>query len=379
MPGLYIHVPFCVRKCAYCDFYSLPLAGTPAPAAAAQVTRYLDALERELQGLPAEFAPDTVYVGGGTPTVLPAPALTRLLALVRARFRLPANAEWSCEANPGTVTEEKAARLRAGGVNRVSLGVQTLDDNQLARLGRVHTARQAAESCAVLRAAGFDNLGVDLMYGLPGAPRAALERDLTELTAWRPAHVSAYALSFEPGTPLAARQARGEVAAVPDAEQAAQYRLVRRRLAAAGFEQYEISNFARPGRACRHNLNYWAGGDYAGCGPAAHAHRQGRRSANVSDLREYCARLEAGRSPQVFTERLAPEAKARETLVLNLRRTAGVAADEFRRQTGFDVSALGGAALARALDLGLLAWQGRRLRLTARGLFVSDALFADLV
>ncbi len=379
MPGLYIHVPFCARKCAYCDFYSLPLADQPDAVAGAAIARYLDALERELRGLPAGFVPDTVYVGGGTPTVLPAESLTRLLDLVHRRFRLPADGEWSCEANPGTVTAEKAARLRAGGVNRVSLGVQSLDDRNLAALGRSHTARQAAESYQALRAAGFDNLGVDLMYGLPGVPRAGLAQDLEELLRWQPEHVSVYALSFEAGTPLAARRAHGAVAEVADDEQAEQYHLIRRRLGAAGYEQYEISNFARPGRACRHNLNYWAGGDYFGCGPAAHSHGQGRRSANLSDLEAYAASLAEGRSSCAFEEILGAEAKARETLILNLRRTAGVEEDEFRRQTGFDVQALGGGALARALALGLLEREGRRLRLTAAGLFVSDAVFAELV
>ena len=378
MPGLYIHVPFCARKCAYCDFFSLALPEA-AEAAAALVERYLDALARELRGLPADFVPTTVYLGGGTPTVLSAEELTRLLDLVNRRFCLPADREWSCEANPGTVTAGKAARLRAGGVNRVSLGIQSLDDRNLAALGRIHTARQAADSFRTLRAAGFDDLGVDLIYGLPGVVRDGLARDLEGLLAWQPEHVSIYALSFEPGTLLAARRARGDIVEVADEEQAEQYHLLRRRLRAAGYEHYEISNFARPGRACRHNLNYWDGGDYFGCGPAAHTHWQGRRSANVSDLESYAASLEAGQAPRAFEECLEPEAKARETLILNLRRMAGVDAAVFRRQTGFDVEALGGAALARALALGLLERHGDRLRLSVAGLFVSDAVFAELV
>ncbi|MCX6995698.1 MAG: radical SAM family heme chaperone HemW [Kiritimatiellaeota bacterium] len=378
MPGLYVHVPFCERKCAYCDFYSLALPESAA-AAADLAERYLDALERELYGLPAEFVPDTVYVGGGTPTVLRAEALARLADLVHRRFRLPAGREWSCEANPGTLTAEKVARLRAGGVNRVSLGVQSLDDRQLAWLGRRHTARQAADSFQTLRAAGFDNLSVDLIYALPGITRGELARDLEGLLAWQPEHVSVYALSVEPGTPLAARRARGDLVEMAGEEQAEQYHLIRRRLLAAGYEQYEISNFARPGRACRHNLNCWDGGDYFGCGPAAHSHWLGCRSANVSDLESYAASPAAGRLPRAFTECLEAEAKARETLILNLRRTAGVEAAAFRRQTGFGLETRGGAALARALALVLLERHGDRLRLSAAGLFVSDAIFAELV
>jgi oxygen-independent coproporphyrinogen-3 oxidase len=376
MSGLYIHIPFCARKCAYCDFYSLPLAGFPSVGRV--VARFFQALEKELAALPPDFAPDTIYIGGGTPTALDAPQLAALLALVR--YRVPgAVREWTVEANPGTLDAAKADVLRQGGVNRVSLGVQTLDDVALRRLGRVHTAAEARAGFELLRAAGLDNVSVDLMYALPGETTAQVLADLRGLLAWQPEHVSCYALAIEPGTPLAEQQARGAVAEVPDEEQAEHYHAIRRELVAAGWHHYEISNFARPGRACRHNLNYWRGGEYAGCGPAAHGHSAGRRHSNVEDLEAYCRRIEGGGSPRDFEEELAPEAKARETLIVWLRLLDGVELAAFRQQTGFDALALGGAALDQLVAQGLLVLAEGRLRLTDRALFVSNRVFAELV
>ncbi len=377
MSGLYIHIPFCARKCAYCDFYSLPLAGVPSFGKT--VARFFQALEKELAALPAGFAPDTVYIGGGTPTALDAAQLGDLLDLVRRRVPLAAVREWTVEANPGTLDAGKAAVLRRAGVNRVSLGVQSLDDAALRRLGRLHTAAEARAGFDLLRAAGFDNVSVDLMYALPGETTERMLADVRGLLAWQPEHLSCYALAIEPGTPLAEQQARGALVEVPDEEQAEQYHALRRTLLAAGWEHYEISNFARPGRACRHNLNYWRGGEYAGCGPAAHGHTAGRRHANVEDLDDYCRRIEAGGSPRDFEEELAPEAKARETLIVWLWLLEGVDLAAFRQQTGFDALALSGAALEQLCAQGLLELGAGRLRLTERALFVSNRVFAELV
>jgi oxygen-independent coproporphyrinogen-3 oxidase len=378
MAGLYIHVPFCASKCAYCDFYSLPLAAH-VPSAGKQVERFFQALEKELAALPSGFVPDTIFVGGGTPTALPERQLEDLLGLLRPQARRGRVREWTVEANPGTLDPAKAAALRSAGVNRISLGVQTLDDRLLRRLGRIHTAVEARTSFELLRAAGFDNVSVDLMYALPGETTDAVRRDLQGLLAWQPDHLSCYALTVEPDTPLAAQCARGEISAVPDAAQAEQYHALRHTLRGAGFEHYEISNFARPGRACLHNLNYWRGGEYFGCGPAAHAHVAGRRSSNIADVDEYCRRIADGRSPRDFEEQLAPEAKARETLIIGLRLIEGVNLAEFEQQTGFDARALGGDALQRLLDLEMLRLDAGRLCLTERSLFISDRVFAELV
>ncbi|HOW97161.1 MAG TPA: radical SAM family heme chaperone HemW [Kiritimatiellia bacterium] len=267
MPGLYIHVPFCARKCAYCDFYSVPLN-----AAAAE--EYLRALDRECGGLPDGFAPETVFIGGGTPTVLPPAELARLLDLLARRVNLGRVTEWTCEANPVTLDAEKIRILRGAGVNRVSLGVQSFDDGVLKFLGRLHTAREAVEAFRLLRAEGFDNIGLDLMCAVPGG---AIERDLERALALGPEHLSVYGLTFEDGTPLARRRDAGEVAELDEDEQLRQFRVVRETLKGAGFHHYEISNYARPGRECRHNLLYWGPGEYLGLGPAAHSHWGGQR------------------------------------------------------------------------------------------------------
>ena len=277
-PGLYVHVPFCARKCAYCAFFS-------RPAEPAAVAAWLAGVERELGGLPDGFAPESVFFGGGTPTALGENDLGRLLELVRARVDLSKVAEWTCEANPGTLTAAKLARLADGGVNRLSLGAQSFDAATLQRLGRIHAAAETRASVAQARAAGFANLGLDVIYGVPGTPFAAFQADLEEALALEPEHVSCYCLELEEGTPLAREAAAGRLEISEDGQRA-QFEWGRRRLAAAGFGHYEISNFARPGRECRHNGLYWSGGEYIGVGPAAHSHWRGARWGNTPELPE---------------------------------------------------------------------------------------------
>ena len=341
--------------------------------------RFFQGLEKELAALPADFAPDTVFMGGGTPTALTEGELEILLGLLRPIMRRAAVREWTMEVNPGTLTAAKAKLLHSAGINRVSLGVQTLNDAALRRLGRIHTSVEARTSFDLLRAAGFDNVSVDLMYALPGKSSADVLRDIHGLLAWEPEHISCYALTIEEGTPFAAQCDRGEIVEIQDDAQAEQYEAICRELTAAGFAHYEISNFARSGRECLHNLNYWQGGEYYGCGPAAHTHVAGRRRANVEDLDAYCQRIEPGRSGCDFEEKLAPEAKARETLIIALRLIAGVDLAAFQRQTGFDVIALGGLALERLIAQNLLVLCDGRLRLAKESLFVSNRVFAELV
>lgn len=361
-PGLYIHVPFCARKCAYCAFFSKP----PAPRL---VAAWFTGIGRELETLPAGFAPASIFFGGGTPTVLEENELARLLALIRARVDLKKVVEWTCEANPGTLTKSKVAQLRVAGVNRLSIGAQAFDDGALQRLGRIHTAAETRESVALARAAGFENVGLDVIYGVPGVSRGSFCADVEAALALNPEHVSCYCLEIEAGTPLA-REAQAGRLEISEEEQRAQFDWARARLAGAGFAHYEISNFAKPGRECRQNLLYWTGGDYVGIGPAAHSHWQGVRWGNAPDLPEW---------KREFEERLTPEAKARETLVMGLRRIAGWKREEFRATTGFDYDGLRGKEIARLVSAGLLVAEGHGIRLADDALFVSDAVFAELV
>ncbi len=375
-PGLYVHVPFCVRKCGYCDFYSLP---QPPGREAPDATRYLDALEVELGRLPPGFAPETVFVGGGTPTELSEPDLARLLGLLRRAIDPRRVVEWTCESNPGTLTSEKARLLREAGVNRVSLGVQSFDPQNLAFLGRIHTAEEAEAGYALLRECGFDNVNLDFIFAIPGAPPESVAHDAERAVALGPEHISWYCLTYEEGTPLWHMRERGLLRPVEEGEQERQYALLRGALAAAGYRQYEISNWARPGRECRHNLLYWGPGEYVGCGPSAHSHWGGARWANEANLARWCDALLGGRSARAFEERLEPDARAREALVMWLRRREGVAREEFARRTGFDLDALCGPAVERLRGLGLIEDDGRRIRVAERALFVSDAIFAELV
>lgn len=381
MSGLYIHIPYCVRKCLYCDFYSVATASGGLAGEAARVDHpdFLRALDLELASLPEGFQPETVFLGGGTPTELSDGDFQSLLRSIHCRVDLSRVEEWTCEANPGTLTPAKASMLGPAGINRVSLGVQSFDDETLALLGRIHTGAEAESGFRLLRDHGVSNINLDLIFGIPGTARERVAHDAERLAALGPEHAACYCLMFEPGTPLTKLRDQGRILEVKDEEAYAQYQVVRSTLADAGYLQYEISNFARPGRECRHNLLYWGGGEYLGCGPSAHSHWQGGRFANVRNIHRYCRALLDGSSPRTESEHLPPEAKARETLVMSLRRLPGVDRDGFRQLTGFDYQTLGGETLTRLIGLGMLEERDGRLRLTEEGLFVSDAVFAELI
>ena len=374
MAGLYIHVPFCVRKCGYCDFYSMP-AAEDSPAMAA----YLDALERELGRLPPDFSPQTVFIGGGTPTAMSAATLKRFLDLLAKTLDGRKVSEWTCEVNPGTLTPEKIDLLLKAGVNRLSIGMQSFDPEALRVLGRIHAPEQSEEAYNLIRSAGCCNVNIDLIYAVPGASTEVLKNDLRRIVELGPEHAAAYCLIFEEDTPITHRRDRGEVSEVVDETQLDQYNLIRQTLRDAGYAHYEISNFARPGFECRHNMLYWTGGEYIGCGPAAHSHWKDARYGNVKDLEVYVRAMREGTPAREFEERLKPEAKAREALVMGLRLVGGIARDEFLKNTGFDYMDLRGKEIAWLREEGLLVEKGGGIRLSEKGLFVSDSVFAELV
>lgn len=384
MYGLYIHIPFCVRKCLYCDFYSLPTAKGPISERVAtddqpDQPEFLAALDKELSGLPENFRPETMFIGGGTPTELSRADLKAMLDALRQRIDLSGVTEWTCESNPGTLTEEKIEILLRAGVNRFSMGVQSFDPATLEFLGRIHSGDEARDGFRLLRSVGATNINLDLIYGVPGTPTDVVQRDVESLIALNPEHAACYCLIFEDGTPLTKMRNKGFVREVDDDTELAQYNIIRTALNAGGYKHYEISNFAKPGRECRHNLLYWGGGEYIGLGPSAHSHWNGERFANVRHLGQYIKRMETNRPPRAFGERLDPEAKARETLVMVLRRLDGISSDEFEKITGYNYHALCGEKIAWLTKEGLLAVSNNHLRLTERGLFVSDAVFAELV
>lgn len=367
--GLYVHVPFCRARCAYCDFNSY--AGLEDLYAG-----YVQALAREMAAAGPRRA-GTVYIGGGTPTVLPLALLAEILAAARRGFSLDDDAEISLEANPGTVDARFLSGLRELGVNRLSLGVQSLDDAELRLLGRIHSAAQAVEAFQAARQAGLENVNLDLIYGLPGQSLAAWQASLSRALELGPEHLSLYALSLEECTPLAGRVLRGELPA-PDPDLAAEmYDWAEAACAAAGYEHYEISNWARePRLRCRHNLATWRNEPYLGVGAGAHSWAGGRRWWNVARPAEYAARLMAGASPVDGAEEIPTGLEMAETAILGLRLLEeGLSLVRFRLRFGVDPRRQYAAELDELLALGLVELDAERLRLTQRGHLLANQAF----
>ncbi|HEY5998833.1 MAG TPA: radical SAM family heme chaperone HemW [bacterium] len=370
--GVYVHIPFCVAKCGYCDFASVPLArGALEP--------YLDALVREIDAAPERGrAAATVFFGGGTPSLLAGAQIGRLLAALRATFAVAPDAEITLEANPGTIDAEKAAAWRAHGITRVSLGVQSLDDALLARLGRRHSAHEALAAFELLRREGFANIGLDLIHGLPGQTPALWRRDLARAIALGPEHLSLYALGIEEGTPFAAELRAGRLA-LPAEEEALEMHAAAAELTArAGYERYEISNWSRPGMRCRHNADCWSLGEYRGFGAAAHSflcRPRPVRRANERDPAAYVRLIRERGGAVASSEEPAPRQFAGEAAMLALRTVDGLDEAAFAAEHGAGWDALFPEAAALGAARGWIARAAGRARLTAEGMLFSDALF----
>ncbi|MDR0381990.1 MAG: radical SAM family heme chaperone HemW [Oscillospiraceae bacterium] len=371
--GLYLHIPFCQKKCDYCDFYSLPnederAKQAYAKALAVHLTETAPALTRHTV--------DTVYFGGGTPPVLGLGPLRTLMDLIRRRLPLAAGAEITLEANPGTVDGKLLKKLRREGFNRLSLGVQSLDDDLLALLGRTHNARQARTAFEEARAAGFGNIGVDLLYGLPGQTEEAWRATLREVVAWGPEHISCYGLKLEEGTPL--WRDRAEYVFPDDDAQAEQYLAAVSELEENGYHQYEISNFARPARASRHNMKYWTLAPYIGLGPSACSDFGGRRWSYVRDVKGYVNGVLGGGDILHEMEEIPVEARAAEYLMLRLRTADGVSGNEYVRLYKKNFEPVERALEAQAAR-GFARSAGDRWRLTPEGFLLSNRIIADIL
>jgi len=370
--NLYVHVPFCAHKCEYCAFYSEAAQGE-------LVNRYVTALVRELELVAAELEPRTVYFGGGTPSLL---NLRQWETLLQALDRLGLGGadEWTVECNPATVSSDKAKLLRAFGVNRISMGVQSLDESLLDRLGRIHSRAQVFRSFDLLREAGFDNVNLDLMFAIPGQTMAIWQATLREALALGSEHLSSYEVIYEEDTPLFEQLRAGRC----DVDEDLACDLFEELVAAAGaagFQQYEVANFARhggsapaelPHRACRHNVSYWRGASFHGLGPSATGYVQGVRTKNWANTRLYCEQLEAGRRAIESTEQLSPLGRAGEIAAFGLRMNAGWPFAEFTRVTGFDLRQEWADDLAVLERQGLGRRTAERFQLTPRGLRLAD-------
>jgi oxygen-independent coproporphyrinogen-3 oxidase len=369
--GAYLHLPFCRHRCGYRNF-------TVVAGRDDLIASYLTAIARELATLGCPRPVDTLFFGGGTPTHLPAAQLRELLAIARHWFPLAHGGEFSVEANPADLSPEKVDVLHAAGVTRISLGVQSFDVKRLALLERDHDAAIVAASVALARQAAA-SVSLDLIFACPEQSLADWQRELRQALDLAPDHISTYGLTFEKGTNFWSRRADGRLAECDEELQREHYEAAIDELTAAGFEHYEISNFARPGHRCRHNEMYWRGDEFFAAGPGASRYVGGRRETNHRSTTTYLARVSAGESPVAEIDELSAEDRARERLVFGLRRIAGVDRVWFRRATGFDADALCGAAIKRYRELELIADDGATLRLTRAGLLVSDAMWPDFL
>ena len=367
---LYVHIPFCVKKCDYCDFLS-------GPAGKERQREYFQSLGREIAAVP-EF-PDreitTVFIGGGTPSV-PDPALMgAILDQIRNKFFMAPDAEITIEANPGTLYKEKLQEYRKHGVNRLSLGLQSPQNRELKILGRIHTWEEFLESFFMAREAGFSNINIDLMSAIPDQTYEGWIHNLRTVAGLDPEHISAYSLIIEEGTPFASRTLN-----LPDEDaEYNMYEATAQILREYGFEQYEISNYAKKGRECRHNVGYWIRQDYLGFGLGASSLYGKERFANTQDMKKY---LENSRTPEKIREKEPPltrEDEMAEFMFLGLRMTRGISKAEFERQFGSEIDAIYGDVLRKYKSMGLLLEEKGRIFLSRDGIHVSNSVMADFL
>lgn len=372
-PGIYVHVPFCRRKCPYCDFYSI--------TDTSRMDEWLDACLAEIRMAekPCGSA-DTIYMGGGTPSLLGARRIGRLLDGIGACFDVDTDAEVTLEVNPATVSADELRDCRAAGVNRLNIGVQSFDDGNLRFLGRIHSCEGAVQGIHGSQQAGFENIGLDLIYALPGQTMEGWQKDLETALEFSPAHLSCYTLTYAPGTPLAASLERGEFEPLDGDDCAELLLLTHDLLTSRGYQHYEISNFAKDALSqSRHNRKYWENAAYIGLGPAAHSYSRGRRWWNVASVAEYVVLLRSGRPPVLETEQLSTTQMMIEAVYLGLRRSSGIPMKDFAARFGVDFQTRFADALAYYLKAGCLAVTADTCALTRTGMLYADTIAAGFV
>lgn len=371
---LYLHIPFCVKKCAYCDFLSFPSGQEIQRQYAKRLMEDIDCMGKEYGDIPV----DTIFIGGGTPSVPESRLIVDLMEHVNRAFQISDGAEISMEANPGTVTREKLKEYRRAGINRISFGLQSANDRELKLLGRIHTWAEFLESFALARECGFTNLNIDLMSALPGQTCESWKDTLKRVTDLEPEHISAYSLIIEEGTPFGEKYGSEEGRKLlPDEDSEREmYHETKRFLRECGYERYEISNYAKPGRECRHNIGYWTGVPYLGLGLGASSYMNGSRFAVSSDMQQY---LEE--KPGTFTdvEKLTKKDMEEEFFYVGLRMTAGVSLPEFERRFGVSAKDVYPGLMEMFVEEKAAVFQGDRFVLTDYGLDVSNYIMAQFL
>lgn len=375
--GLYIHVPFCLSKCPYCDFYSVTnLEAAPAFAAALQDEMRM----RKNEGGWGEHAIGSLYLGGGTPTALGVRLIEGILDAAYRNFRVLPDAEITIEANPATITAEGLSGLRASGVNRINIGVQSFDDCTLSFLGRRHTAAEAMDAIRLARRAGFDNTGIDLIYGVPRGMSMGIPGELETAVSFAPEHISCYMLTLEPGTPMENDRRNGRFELPGDDVAGECFLAASRGLSARGYEHYEISNFAlHPGFRSVHNSGYWDNRPYLGLGPAAHSYCDPVRTANIRSVARYIECIGAGRLPVETSETLDAAQQMMEAVYLGLRRAEGISIAAFESRFNVNFASVFGAAADGFVREGKMVADEAGCRLTPEGMLVHESIAAALI
>nr|WP_320026796.1 radical SAM family heme chaperone HemW [uncultured Acetobacterium sp.] len=377
--GIYCHIPFCVKKCAYCDFSSFECQDEK------MVARYFKALYQEIinfagQNKDIALTPvDTIYFGGGTPSSVEPVYIETTLALLKEAFLITDKVEITIEINPGTLTLEKARRYKNAGVNRVSVGLQAWQDFLLKILGRIHNQAEFSDSMEILKTVGFDNFSVDVMYGLPGQKLEDVMETVRELMAFSPTHLSCYSLILEDGTPMANWVDAGQLDLPSEDDERKMHWAIDRFLKEQGYDHYEISSYCQPGYESRHNLKYWELVPYLGFGLGAHGYFKGKRYGNANKLLDYCKLIESGKSASVFEPEMLPAELMSDWMFLGLRKLGGIRDDLFKERFGLSFFDQYETAINSLINEGLLEWDGSVLKLTAMGQDFGNRVFAAFV
>ena len=370
--GLYVHIPFCASKCSYCSFNSIPVEKDSG-----SIKEYFEALNREIESSPGGEA-RSVYFGGGTPSFTGSELLCGTLEALRGKYSFPEGIELTVEVNPGTAGKDFFGKIRAAGVNRISIGAQSFEDKVLKFLGRIHSNSDTEKCFKAARESGFENISLDLMYGLPGQSLEDIEKEAAQIAALSPEHVSAYCLSIDEGTGLHKRLARKEIAEIPEELAADMYYLLKDRLSPRYFH-YELSNFAVPGMEAKHNQIYWNYNDYLGFGAGAASKIGPERSSNENDPFKYMELIKRNNSAILFKEKLTEETQLKETVFLGLRLLRGIDLAGWKTRFGKDFLFLFAEQFEKLSGLGLLEQKDGYVRLTRKGLFVSNEVFVEFV
>ncbi len=368
MSSLYIHIPFCRKKCLYCDFCSVDYDSILGG-------EYVDVLCRQIADLQGKFS--SIYIGGGTPSVLGALVLSKLLKALNGLVE--SETEFSVEANPESLNEDILEVMRDNRLNRLSIGVQSLNNRKLKNLGRIHDAHTAYQAVSRAKKKGFDNISIDLIFGLWDEDLEVWKQDLKEAVSLPVKHISTYCLTYEKGTPLFMAKEKGEIKPLDNESSGRMYEYAMDYLEGNGFKQYEVSNFSQDGFSCRHNLNYWDNNEYLGLGPSAVSYVDGIRKENIREVKEYILRVKSGKDCVLSSEKLAPLARAKETAALKIRTAGGIDFSWFKRNTGFAFSELEADALPKLTEAGLISYNKGGICLTKKGFLFADSVSAEFI